>query len=115
MESVAPVTVLFAASFTQTVIVDWDDPFAGIGFGDEVAARWVAGPAPTNEIVVVAGVSPVELAVAVHASATASAIVYATVVPLVEVVAVAGLPTPPAGVVPVTVAPQSVAVLGWVM
>lgn len=106
IESVALVTAL-AASLTQTVIVDWDDPFAGIGFGAALATRCVAVPAPTKLIVLDAGVSPVEVAVAVHDSTTASAIVNVTVVPLVRVLAVAGLPAPPAGVVLVTVAPQA--------
>jgi hypothetical protein len=115
IESVALVTVLFAASFTQTVIVDTDDPFAGMGLGDALATRCVAGPAPANEIVAAAGVSPVEVAVAVHASATASAIVNFTVVPVDDVLAEAGLPEPPAGVVVVTAAPHRVVVLGWVI
>ena len=112
IESLAPVTVLFAASFTQTVIVDCEAPLAGIGLGDAVATRCVAAPAPVNEIVPAAGVSPLEVAVAVHASATASLIVNFTVVPPDDVLAVAGLPPPPAGVVVVTVAPQSVVVFG---
>src|SRR6266498_810564 len=48
MESVALVTVLFAASLTQTVMVDWDAPFAGIGFGEALAMRCVGVPKPTN-------------------------------------------------------------------
>jgi len=115
MESVALVTVLFDASFTQTLIVDCDAPFAGIGFGEAVATRWVAVPKPTNEIVVAAGVSPSDEAVAVQASATASPIVNFTVVPLDEVLVVVGFPPPPTGVVLVTVAAQRVAVLGWVI
>jgi|SRR5579859_4424414 len=112
IESLAPVTVLFAASLTHTLIVDCDAPFAGMGFGDAVATRCVAAPVPVNEIVPAAGVSPLEVAVAVQASATASLIVNFTVVPLDEVFAVAGFPPPPAGVVVVTVAPQSVVVFG---
>jgi hypothetical protein len=112
MESFAAVTVLFAASLTQTVIVDCDEPFAGIGSGDALATRCVATPLPANEIVVAAGVKPVEVAVAVHASMTGSLIVNVTVVPLGEVVAVAGFPAPPAGVVVETVAPQAVVVFG---
>ena len=112
IESVTLVTVLFPASLRHTVIVDCELPFAGIGFGDADAARCVAVPLPVNEIVAAAGVRPVELAVAVHASATASLIVNFTVVPLEAVFAVAGLPAPPAGVVPVTVAAHRVALLG---
>lgn len=112
IESVAPVTVLFAASLTQTLIVDCDEPFAGMGLGDAVATRCVAAPVPVKEIVVAAGVRPLEVAVAVHASATASLIVNFTVVPVDDVLAMAGLPPPPVGVVLVTVAPQSVVVLG---
>jgi len=115
IESVAPVTVLFPASLTQTVIVDCELPFAAIGFGDADAARCVAAPLPANEIVVAAGVRPAEVAVAVHASAVASLTVNFTVVPLDEVLAVVGLPEPPAGVVPVTVAPHTVVLLGWVI
>ena len=115
IESVAFVTVLFPASLTQTVMVDCELPFAGIGFGDAVAARCVAGPPPANEIVVAAGVRPVEAAVAVHGSAVASLIVNFTVVPLDAVLAVAGLPVPPAGAVPVTVAAHAVALLGRVI
>src|SRR5258708_912028 len=113
IESVALVTVLLAASFTHTVIVDWDAPFAGIGLGDAVATRRVAAPVPVNEIVVEEGVRPVDVAVAVHASAMASPIVNFTVVPVGAVFALAGLPEPPAGVVPVTEAPQTLPVLGW--
>jgi hypothetical protein len=112
MLSPAEVTVLFAASFTQTEMVDCETPFAGIGFGEAVATRCVAAPAPLKEIVVDAGVSPLEVAVAVQASATASAIVNFTVVPVDAVLAVAGLPAPPAGVVLVTVAPQTTLVFG---
>ena len=113
MVSVAPVTVLLAASLTQTAMVDWETPLAGIGFGEALAARCVAGPAPVNEIVVAAGVSPLDVAVAVHTSATASLIVNRTVVPLADVPEVAGLPVTPAGVVLVAVAPQMVEVFGW--
>jgi hypothetical protein len=115
IESVTVVTVLFAASLTHTVIVDCELPFAGIGFGDAVADRCVGVPAPVNEIVAVVGVRPVDVAVAVQASATASLIVNFTVVPDAEVLAVAGLPDPPAGTVLVTVAPHSVALFGWVI
>src|SRR5689334_2135553 len=75
MLSVAEVTVLFAASFRQTEMVDCETPFAGIGFGLALAARCVTAPVPVKEIVVEAGVSPADVAVAVQASATASAIV----------------------------------------
>jgi hypothetical protein len=112
MLSVAEVTVLFAASFTQTEMVDCEEPFAGIGFGAALATRCVAVPVPLKEIVVDAGVSPLDVAVAVQASAMASAIVNFTVVPVDEVLAVAGLPAPPVGVVLVTVAPQTVFVFG---
>jgi hypothetical protein len=112
MLSVAEVTVLFAASFTQNEMVDCDAPFAGIGFGAALATRCVAVPVPLKEIVVDAGVSPLDVAVAVQASATASAIVNFTVVPVDEVLEVAGLPAPPVGVVLVTVAPQTVFVFG---
>lgn len=112
IESVAPVTVLFAASLTQTVIVDVATPFAGIGFGEAVAPRCVAAPEPLNEIVLDAGVSEPDVAVAVHDSAVASEMWNVTVVPVDGVLAVAGLPVPPAGVVLVTVAPQWVVVLG---
>lgn len=115
IESVTVVTVLFAASLTQTVIVDCELPFAGIGFGDAVAERCVGVPAPVNEIVVAAAVRPVDVAVAVQASAIASLIVNFTVVPEAEELAVAGLPDPPAGVVVVTAAPHSVALFGWVI
>jgi hypothetical protein len=113
IESLAEVTVLFPASLTQTVIVDVDEPFAGIGFGEAVALRWVAAPEPLNEIVVDAGVSDPEVAVAVQDSAVASEMWNVTVVPVDGVLAVAGLPVPPAGVVLVTVAPQWVVVPGW--
>ena len=112
MLSPAEVTVLFAASFTQTEMVDCEEPFAGIGFGAAVATRCVAAPVPLNEIVVEAGVSPLDVAVAVQASATASAIVNFTVVPLDAVPEVAGFPAPPLGVVLVTVAPQTTLVFG---
>jgi hypothetical protein len=112
MESDAPVTVLFPASLTQTVMVDWDAPLAGIGFGDALVARCVAVPLPMNESVVDAGVSPLELAVAVHDSATPSPIVNFAVVPFAVVVEVAGLPVPPGGVELVTTAPHGLAVFG---
>lgn len=112
IESLAEVTVLFAASLTQTVIVEFDEPFAGIGFGEAVALRWVGAPAPLNEMVVDAGVSEPDVAVAVHDSAIASAMWKVTVVPVDGVLAVAGFPEPPAGVVLVTVAPQWFVVLG---
>jgi len=112
MLSPAEVTVLFAASFTQTEMVDCEEPFAGIGFGAAVATRCVAAPVPLNEIVVEAGVSPLDVAVAVQASATASAIVNFTVVPVDEVLAVAGFPAPPVGVVTVTLAPHTTLVFG---
>jgi len=111
MLSPAEVTVLFAASFTQTEMVDCEEPFAGIGFGEALATRCVAAPVPVKEIVVDAGVSPLDVAVAVQASATASAIVNFTVEPVApRVVAVAGLPAPPAGEVLTTVAVQAVVV-----
>src|SRR5947209_5283209 len=113
MLSEAEVTVLFAASLRQTEMVDCEEPFAGIGLGEAVAARCVTAPVPLNEIVVDAGVSPLEVAVAVQASATASAIVNFTVVPVDAVLAVAGLPAPPTGVVLVTVAPHTTFVFGW--
>jgi len=112
MLSAAEVTVLFAASFTQTVMVDCEEPFAGIGLGAALAARCVAVPVPAKEIVVDAGVSPLDVAVAVQASATASAIVNFTVVPVDEVLAVAGFPAPPVGVVLVTLAPHTTLVFG---
>jgi len=112
IESLAEVTVLFPASLTQTVIVDVDEPFAGMGFGEAVALRCVAAPEPVNEIVLEAGVSVPEVAVAVHDSAVASEMWNVTVVPVDGVLAVAGLPLPPAGVVLITVAPQWVVVLG---
>lgn len=115
MESVAPVTVLFAASLTQTVMVDWEAPLARIGFGEALTNSRTAAPFPVNEIVAAAGVSPLDVAVAVHASATASLIVNFTVVPFADVVEVAGLPIPPGGVVLVTVAPHGLALLGWFM
>lgn len=115
IESLALVTVLFAASFTQTVIVDCETPFAGIGFGETDVVICVGVPKPENEMVPEAEVSEPDVAVAVHASATLSLIVNFTVVPDASVLADVGLPPPPAGVVLVTVAPQSVLVFGWVM
>jgi hypothetical protein len=113
MESFALVTVLPDASFTQTVIVELDAPLRGIGFGETVAPSCVGAPAPMNEMGADAGVTPaVAVAVAVHVSTSASLMVNFTVVPLEEVVAVAGLPEPPAGRVLLTVAPQFVVVLG---
>lgn len=112
IESLAEVTVLFAASLTQTVIVEFDEPFAGIGFGEAVALRWVGVPDPLNEMVADAGVREPDVAVAVHDSAIASAMWKVTVVPVDGVLAVAGFPEPPAGVVLVTVAPQWFVVLG---
>ena len=56
-ESVEPVPVVFllpAASLTQTVTVDVEAPFAGIGFGDAVAVTWVAAPLPVQVRLVVA-------------------------------------------------------------
>ncbi len=112
IESVTPVTVLFPASFTQTVIVDDDEPLFGIGFGEAVATRWVAAPEPLNETVLDAGVRVPDVAVAVHDSAVPSATWNVTVVPVDGVLAVAGLPAPPAGDVLVTVAEQWLVVLG---
>lgn len=112
IESFAVVTVFPPASFTQTVMVEVDAPFAGIGLGEDVALSVVGVPAPTNEMVADAGVSEPDDAVAVHDSAVPSLIVNFTVVAVDAVLAVAGLPAPPAGVVPVTVAAQRVAVLG---
>lgn len=113
IESFALDTVFPAASLTQIVIVELDAPFRGIGFGETVAPSADGAPAPVNEIVADAGVTPaVAEAVAVHDSASESLIVNVTVVPLEEVLAVAGLPEPPAGVVLTTVAPQFVVVFG---
>jgi len=112
IESITVVTVLLLASFTQTVIVEVETPLAGIGLGDAVALRCVGAPEPVNEIVVEAGVSEPDVAVAVHDSATLSAMWNVTVVPVDGVVAVAGLPLPPTGVVLTTVAPQCVTVPG---
>ena len=113
IESLEVVIVLFAASFTHTVIVDCDAPLAGMGFGDAVAKRWLAAPVPVNEMVAEAGVSPLDVAVAVHDSTSASLIVNFTVVPNAAVLAVAGLPPPPAGVVLRTVAPHVAELFGW--
>ena len=111
--SFAVVMVLPAASFTQTVMVELEAPLRGIGFGETVAPSCVGAPKPVNEIAADAGVTPaVADAVAVHVSARASLMVNFTVVPLEDVLAVAGLPEPPAGVVLTTVAPQFVVVLG---
>lgn len=115
IESFAEVTVFPAASLRQTVIVDVELPLAGMGFGETDALSCVGDPKPEKEMVELAGVSVPDVAVAVHDSATASLIVNFTVVPLAAVLAVAGLPVPPAGVVPVTVAPHRVALLGWVI
>jgi hypothetical protein len=112
IESLADVTVLPAASLRQTVIVDVETPLLSMGFGETVALSWVGAPKPANEMVVVAEASPADVAVASQASATASLIVNFTVVPVDDVLAVAGLPAPPAGVVFATAAAQRVAVPG---
>jgi len=112
IESLTDVTVLFAASLTQTVIVEFDEPFAGIGSGEAVALRCVGVPDPLNEMVADAGVREPDVAVAVHDSAIASAMWKVTVVPVDGVLAVAGFPAPPAGVELVTVAPQWLVVPG---
>lgn len=114
IESVAPVpevTLLPAVSRTQTVMVEVEAPFAGIGFGVAVAVSCVAAPKPVNEAWAVAEVRPADDAVASHVWATASLIVNLTVLPVAPpVVAVAGFPAPPAGVVLTTVAAQAVVV-----
>jgi hypothetical protein len=111
-ESEELVIVLLDASLTQMVSVDCDEPLAGIGFGAAVATRWVAAPVPEKEIVDDAGVRPADVAVAVHDSTSASLIVYVTVVPVEAVLAVAGFPPPPTGVVLCTVAPQTAELFG---
>ena len=112
IESFAEVTVLPAASLRQTVMVEVETPFAGIGSGAAVAVRWVGVPNPAKETVAVADVSVPDVAVASQLSATASLIVNLTVVPVDSELAVAGFPAPPAGVVLTVVAEQSVAVPG---
>src|SRR5205823_12850438 len=112
IESVAEVTVFPAASLRQTVTVDVETPFAGIGFGAADAVRWVGAPNPAKETVAVAGVSVPDVAVASQLSATASLSVNLTVVPVDSELAVAGFPEPPAGVVLTVVAGQRVAVPG---
>ena len=72
MLSDAVVTLLPAASRTQTVIVDVATPFAGIGFGEAVAVRRVAGPKPVNDAVPEVDVNPADVAVNVQVSAIAS-------------------------------------------
>jgi len=77
-----------------------------------MTTRWVAAPVPVKEIVDDAGVRPADVAVAVHDSTSASLIVYVTVVPVEAVLAVAGFPPPPTGVVLCTVAPQTAELFG---
>jgi len=50
VEPVPEVTLLPAASRTQTVTLDVATPFAGIGFGvNEIGARVAAAPKPVKE------------------------------------------------------------------
>jgi hypothetical protein len=112
IESVPFVTVFPDASFMQTVIVAVETPFAGIGFGATVVVSWVGAPKPENEMVAVVDVSAPDVAVASHASTTESLRVNLTVVPVDGVLAVAGLPVPPAGVVLTVVAEQSAVCAG---
>ena len=112
IESFAEVTVFPAASLMQTVIVEVATPLAGIGFGETDAVSCVGVPKPVNEMVEVAAVSAPDVAVASQASAAASLSVNLTVVAVDGVLAVAGFPAPPAGVVLTVVAAQRVAVAG---
>ena len=114
VEAAPEVTLLPEASRTHTVTLEVETPLAGIGFGVNVGApRFVAAPKPVKEAVPVAvpPVKAVDEPVASQTCATASLIVNFTVEPVAPaVVAVAGLPAPPAGVVLSVVAEQSVVV-----